>query len=102
MQVTEDQLLLYARGSDTSKEAAESIVKDSGRLRMMVFNDIRRAGKNGRTCDEIEARLELRHQTASARVNELMRAERIVDSGARRKTRSNRNAVVWIVASNRG
>ncbi len=47
------------------------------------------------TCDEIEVLTGLRHQTASARVNDLKRAHRICDSGVRRKTRSNRNATVW-------
>jgi hypothetical protein len=93
----------YARGSDTSREAAESIEPSAGTLRRMVLDEIAKVGPHGHTCDEIEALLDLRHQTASARVYELHRAipPLIVDSGRRRLTRSGRKAVVWI-AANRG
>lgn len=46
------------------------------------------------TCDEIEQRLSLTHQTASATVNGLMRAGVIVADGSR-LTRSGRRARVW-------
>ena len=46
------------------------------------------------TCDELEQRLELTHQTASATVNALMRAGRVVANGSR-LTRSGRRARVW-------
>ena len=91
----DDGMPLFVHGSDTSQEAAESIAKDTNRLRALVLEEIRDAG--GLTCDEIEARLEMRHQTCSARVHELMAAGRIRDSGMRRKTRSGRNAVVWVI-----
>lgn len=63
-----------------------------------VFQYIKRAGSSGATCDEVEEALYLRHQTASARVHELMRAKRIVASGKKRRTRSGRTATVWVVA----
>lgn len=86
----------YASGSDTSREAAESIEPASGTLRARVLGMIRDKGPLGMTCDEIEAESGLTHQTASARVNELMRLGAIVDSKMRRKTRSHRNAAVWL------
>lgn len=46
------------------------------------------------TCDELEQRLELTHQTASAAVNALMRSGAIVADGSR-PTRSGRSARVW-------
>ena len=46
------------------------------------------------TCDEIEERLQLTHQAASARINDLMRAGEIIAIGAK-LTRSNRMARVW-------
>ena len=46
------------------------------------------------TCDEIEQRLEMTHQSASAAINQLMRAGAIVANGSR-KTRSGRSARVW-------
>jgi predicted Rossmann fold nucleotide-binding protein DprA/Smf involved in DNA uptake len=46
------------------------------------------------TCDEIEQRLGMTHQSASAAINQLMRAGAIVANGSR-KTRSGRSARVW-------
>ena len=89
----------YARGSDTSKEAAESIEPSSGTLRAHVLGFIKRRGKRGMTCDELEHASGLTHQTASARINELMKLQAIRDSGKRRRTRSGRNAVVWVQSS---
>jgi N6-adenosine-specific RNA methylase IME4 len=41
----------------------------------------------------------MQHQTASARIRELVIDGRLIDSGERRLTRSNRRAAVWVVAS---
>lgn len=46
------------------------------------------------TCDEIEQRLELTHQSASACLNKLMKAKLIRATG-KRLTRSGRQARVW-------
>lgn len=87
----------YVAHSDTSKEAAASIEGQLGRLEQLVFNAVEMAGIYGATCDEIETQLNLSHQTASARIRALAKLGRIADSGNRRKTRSGRNAVVWVV-----
>jgi len=84
----------YVKNSDTSKDAADSILLNSKTLRAMVFAYIK--GTNGSTCDEVEAALEMRHQTASARIRELAEAGYITDKGGRRHTRSGRLAVVWV------
>ncbi|MGB0600519.1 MAG: hypothetical protein ACPGLY_27900 [Rubripirellula sp.] len=90
----------YAKGSDTSREAAESMRGKTAALRNVILGFIRRTG--GATCDEIEVALVLTHQTASARVTELHKKHMlIVDSGKRRKTRRNRNAVVWVAKDTR-
>ena len=89
--------LPFAAGSDTSEAAAHSMLGPAPRLRALVYGAIRRSGDQGRTCDELEVQLELRHQTASARVRELAARDLIRDSGARRPTRSGRGAVVWQV-----
>ena len=52
---------------------------------------------NGATCDEIEIALGMSHQTASARMRDLSRAKLILDSGAKRKTRTGRNAIVRVL-----
>lgn len=48
------------------------------------------------TCDEIQQRLDMTHQTASATINALMRAGSIRANGSR-PTRSGRAARVWEV-----
>lgn len=92
---------------ETSIQAAESIAGTVDQLRARVLCEIRASSfgapgasgapvPRGMTCDEVEVRLDMRHQTASARVNELMERGDIRDSGERRRTRSNRNAVAWV------
>jgi hypothetical protein len=51
---------------------------------------------HGATDDEIEHALGLRHQSASARRNGLMKLGLVVDSGLKRRTHSGRQAVVWV------
>jgi hypothetical protein len=85
--------------SDTSKAAAASLSAETlSRLRFEVRRFIQAAGPRGATCDEVEVGTGLSHQTASARCTELMRADLIRDSGARRRTRSGRTARVYQVS----
>lgn len=84
----------YVAGSETSQAAAESV--DGAKLRGIVLACLRTWAAKGMTCDEVEASLGMRHQTASARIRELALSGAIVDSGTRRKTRSGRSAVVWL------
>ena len=86
----------YAVGSDTSQEAAAEIVALTPTLRAKVLLHVLGQGEHGATCDEVEQALGLSHQTASARVHELAQLGDLVDSGHRRKTRSNRNAAVYV------
>jgi hypothetical protein len=85
----------HVRDCDTSTAAADSL-DDSllTRMRAQVFTiiDLR---PRGATCDEIEVALNLRHQTASARVRELALGGLIFDTGERRETRSGRPARVY-------
>jgi hypothetical protein len=80
---------------DTSRAAAATI--DLSACRRKVYQHIFRR-KKGATCDAIEARTGMLHQTVSARVCELRQDKRIRDSGRREKTRSGRRAIVWVVA----
>ena len=91
----------YVRSSKTSKAAAKSLQKKPETLptlRMMVLQLVKKAGDRGRTCDELEAITKMRHQTCSARFNELHNKDLILDSGTTRATRSGRQAVVWVAA----
>lgn len=64
--------LPFVAGSDTSQAAAESMAESSTAIRTRVLRYVRDCGPFGATCDEIELRLRLRHQTASARCRELV------------------------------
>ncbi len=85
-----------ANQTDTSKAAAKSMAPDAATLRDQVYDAIRKS-ENGLTTDEIEQLIGLNHQTASPRVWELHRRSLIGDSGQRRKTRSDRLAIVYRV-----
>lgn len=92
----------YVAGSDTSEGAAGSF--DSAvlqRLRGMVFALVKQRARFGATCDEVEIELQLRHQTASARLRELVLAGAIEDTGRRRDTRSHRKARVYCTIESR-
>lgn len=82
----------FAKGSDTSEEAA-SLLGDLARLQAQVLDAIVKRG--GATSDEVEEALGLPHQTVSARFWELHRRGTIADSGERRRTRAGRNAAVY-------
>lgn len=86
----------FVHSSSTSKMAAQSVAGTSAALRESVFTFINQ--NHGATCDEVEKNLGLRHQTASARIRELVKQGRLIDRGKQRKTRSLRNATVWEVA----
>ena len=70
-------------------------------LRAKVFRYIRGEGFAGATCDEIEEALDMRHQTASPRVRELVLMGAIEDSGHRRRTRSGSTARVYVLGGTR-
>ena len=63
----------FVRDSETSKEAAESIRKDLGPMCRIIRSTIA-SSMNGLTCSEIEEQLEMKHQTASARLRDLQKA----------------------------
>jgi hypothetical protein len=88
----------FNNGSETSRDAAESIKPDLARLEAMVIGFIRLRGQEGATCDEAEEHLGLSHQTCSARFNGLAGRGLIEKAGAQRKTRSGRRAEVYVVA----
>lgn len=86
----------------TSRAAAQEIREPSATLRARVLAHIEKTGVMGATDDEIERALNMRHQTASARRRELVLLGKVIDSHRVRKTRSGRNASVWVVCTVRG
>ncbi len=90
-------------GTETSEQAAESIGDLLGGLQKTVLSALKES-PFGLTCDEIEQRLDLRHQTASARLNDLqklglaiVRIDPKTKKPFTRKTRSGRNARIYFV-----
>jgi len=65
---------------------------------VMVAREIFRAGATGVTDEEVETRLDMRHQTASARRRDLVIAGLVKKSKLRRETRSGSTATVWVWA----
>jgi hypothetical protein len=92
--------LPYAKGSQTSKAAAERAEPHAKGDAERVLAFIRSRGKYGATCDECELTLSLRHQTASARINGLRFPKEgpplIASTTATRPTRSGAKAVVYV------
>ena len=78
---------------DTSREAAASIAGHVAAMCAKVYAEFVICGTA--TCDEIEARLGMRHQTCSARIRDLVLMGKLVDTGQRRLTRSRRSARVY-------
>jgi predicted transcriptional regulator len=85
----------HVAGSDTSEDAAHQMRASAASLRAKVLRVLTERGPS--TCDEVEVALNMRHQTASARIRELAIAGRIVDSNVKRRTRSKRKAIVWAI-----
>lgn len=86
----------HVRNSPTSKAAADSMsgrTKDLCARILVCFGDV---GAVGMTCDQVEEALELRHQTASARIVELVGSGDLVKTDRTRPTRSGRAAAVYV------
>ncbi len=87
---------------DTSLAAAESYLPLAKGDEQKVLRIIAARGTIGATCDEVEQLLNMKHQTASARVRELTKKGWIAKSGFKRPTRSRRSAAVMVVAQKPG
>ena len=84
-------------GSDTSQAAATAIRKDAPTLRQRVLAELRKvAHLGGLTDEEMQVRLDMNASTQRPRRVELVQAGLVKDSGTRARTRSGRNAVVWV------
>lgn len=82
---------------DTSKAVEPKLRKNSTRRKVLAMVRYASQGREGGlTDDELETRLKVSHQTASAARNALVRGGYLVDSGKRRNTRSGNPAVVWV------
>lgn len=80
----------------TSLEAYESIEPHLGDIQKVCLHEIIASGTIGMTQQELEDKFLMIASTIRTRVSELCRLGYVVDSGRKRKTRSGRNAIVWI------
>jgi len=81
----------------TSIAAKVSIRPIAKTLRGQVFRFILNKGAFGATLDEIQTGLDMGGNTARPRRKELEKKGLVIDSGARRLTASNRQAIVWVI-----
>ena len=75
-------------GTDTSKAAAEFQAQGKAQSDAAYILEIFKAYGRGHTCDEIEKLTGLSHQTASARINGLVRKRLIMITNDKRRTRT--------------
>lgn len=87
----------HERTSDTSRAAAVAIEPYVSRIQSLVLAQLMAEGWHGATDKELEATLQLQHETVSARRRELVQKRMVQDSGRRRATPSGRRAVVWVI-----
>lgn len=83
--------------SPTSRAAAASIAHAVGTIRARILEFLAGRGSHGATAEEVAASLELRIQTATARLCELVEDGKAHDSGRTRPTSSGRAARVLII-----
>ena len=81
--------------SVASRDALDATHK-SNRYKQAIYEQICLQGTHGMTCDEVEFKLGIRHQTASCFISVLKDKGEIVASGITRPARSGRNVTVWV------
>ena len=86
----------FQRHSETSRTAALEIETSAKTLRAKVLGFIRISGDYGATDEELQVALEMNPSTQRPRRVELVEKGLVVDSGKKRKTKSNRSATVWV------
>lgn len=90
--------LPFVPGSSTSGDAADKAIDRARPDRERVWLAIASSGTRGMTDQELQVELDLPESTERPRRVSLVDAGLVADSGLVRKTRSGRDAVVWIDA----
>jgi len=88
----------YVAGSETSKAAAAFVEPSAGTVRAWVLKEIRKAGQKGLSCEQLERRCKLRHQSASARIRELV-LDGLVEIIGTRENESGVRARVYVAVN---
>lgn len=79
----------------TSKDAARAVSASAPLIREKVFAAIREAGLHGLTPDETAAKIGESILAVRPRFSELAKAQRIVETGERRRNESGLRAKAW-------
>jgi hypothetical protein len=85
--------------SDTSRAAALAQLGRATREHKRIYKHVKQAGAQGKTCDEVEEELKLRHQTASARLRELTIMGKLAIDDLKRPTRTGNPAHVYRITT---
>lgn len=83
----------------TSLQAAEQMTEAAPNMRAQALTLIQQCSPGGITDERLEDETGMKHQTLSARRNELMHVGLIVDSGQREENRSGSDAILWVTTS---
>jgi hypothetical protein len=89
-------IYLPADPRPTQVEAAERALPKSGTQRARVLGELKRAGRNGLTDEELAARLDLSLNSVRPRRLELVEAMLVVSTERRRPTQGGGPAIVWV------
>jgi len=93
-----DETAPFQQHSFTSKQAADQIQESAKTLRAKLFRFIKSRGEYGCTDEEAQTSLPMLPSTQRPRRVELSNLGLIQKNGQTRKTKSNRNAAVWIAS----
>ena len=88
----------HADAPETERAAAELVEPRSGTDRLRVLRRLAELGDHGATDEELELDLGTRPYAVRSRRVELKKLGWVVDSGARRPTRSGATAAVWALS----
>ena len=89
------ELPLFRHGQATQAEAAAKIAPHTARLQQTVLDCVRARG--GATNEEITHATGIKTSSVCGRVNELVKAGKLKDSGERRACASGVKAKVWVL-----
>ena len=81
----------------TSVAAGRAIAPAAATLRARVFQYLMQREAKGATLDEMEEALQMPGNTLRPRRKELETMGIVIDSGAKRPTRTGKQAIVWVV-----
>ena len=88
-------------GGGTSEAAADDMAPRAPALRHLAKEKIA-AAPNGLTAEELSDACGVERVAMQPRTSELEKAGVITDSGIRRRNRSGKNAIVWVIAEPQG